>query len=442
MAPRFSGRIWTALTVLLLTTCGAVAVSPALAATQYLGGSPAFSASVAGVNEFVPGQDATITLIVRNDGLNAMKQLGQSTIEAEDLPTTAKFVSIGLISDTDAILVRTDPQMFGSIPSGTTGVPVQIQVKISANATEGEYQLPLAISYKYLRVIPQEQADVYEFTYNAANVTVPVTVRIKPEVKIDVIEAIADPLSAGTEGYLSLKIRNAGPENGKMASVKLVRSGSSAVIPTDATVYIGDFPGGGIIDCRYKIAASDNAINQTYPVDVIVSYTNREGAVVTSTPETIGIPVNAKPRFTIISAVPSLAAGSTGTIEVRYRNDGATTVYASQSQIRPHGPVTASDNLAYLGDIPPGESATARYDLQVDRSADTAEYILDSTLRYRDSFGNSQESDSIGVPLRILPAETVTVAGIPVTVPAMIVILAGIAAGIGLSVYRRRKRMR
>ncbi len=441
MALRFSGRTWT-LAVVLLIACGMVAVAPALAATQYLGGSPAFSASVAGVNEFVPGQDATITLTVRNDGLSAMKQLGQATIEAEDLPTTAKFVSIGLSSDTDAILVRTDPQMFGAIPSGTTGVPVQIQLKISANATNGEYQLPLAISYKYLRVIPQEQADVFEFTYNTANVTIPVIIRIKPEVKTDVIEAVADPLSAGTEGYLSLKIRNAGPENGTMASVKLVRSGSSAVIPTDATVYIGDFPSGGIVACRYKIAASNNAINQTYPVDVLVSYTNREGAVVTSTPETIGVPVNAKPRFTIISAVPSLAVGSTGTIEVRYRNDGATTVYASQSRISPHGPVTTGDSAAYLGDIPPGESAIARYDIQVDRSADPGEYILDSTLRYRDPFGNSQESDSIGVTLRILPAEIMTVAGIPIAGIAILVILAVIAAGIGRSVYRRRKKMR
>jgi hypothetical protein len=441
MIPRFSRRRLTALATVILIACCAVMAFPASAATQYLGGSPAFSASVAGVNEFVPGQEATITLMVKNDGLSAMKQLGQATIEAEDLPTTAKFVRIALISDTDAILVRTDPQMFGAIPAGTTGIPVQIQLKISANAANGEYQLPLAISYSYLKVIPQEQADVYAFTYNTANVTVPVTIRIKPEVKIDVIEAVADPLSAGTEGYLSLQIRNAGPENGKMASVRLVRSGNSAVIPTDSTVYIGDLPSGGIVDCRYKIAASNNAINQTYPVDVLVSYTNSEGAVVTSTPETIGVPVQLKPRFTVLSAVPSLAAGSTGTIEVRYRNDGTMTIYASQSQISPHGPVSTTDNVAYLGDIPPGESATARYDVQVDRSADPGEYILDSKIRYRDSFGNSQESDSIRVTLQILPAESMTVAGVPVAGIAILVILAAAAAGIGLFAYRRRKRI-
>lgn len=438
--PSFFSRTSTALAVFLLLVCSSIAVFPVSAATQYLGGSPAFTASVAGVNEFVPGQDATITLLVKNNGLNAMKQLDKGTIEAEDLPTTAKFVTIGLSSKDDAIQIKTDPQMFGAIPAGGTGIPVQIQLKISANATDGEYRLPLVISYTYLRVIPQEQADVYEYTYNTANDTVPVTIRIKPEVKIEVIEAIADPLSAGTEGYLALKIRNRGPENGTMASVKLVRSGSSAIIPTDATVYIGDFPSGGIIDCRYKIAASNNAINQTYPIDVSVSYTNREGAVVTSRPETIGVPVNAKTRFTIISAVPSVAAGSTGTIEVRYRNDGSSTAFAAQSKISPHGDVTFNDNMAYLGDIPPGESATARYEVQADRAADPKEYTFDSTLRYRDSFGNSQESDTIGVTLQILPAPAGSIAGIPILPVAAVVILVIIATGTGLLAYQRRKR--
>lgn len=436
----FSGLPGTALAVILLIACSAVVVEPVLAATQYIGGSPSFSASVNGVNEFAPGQEVTITLLVKNTGLNSMKQLDKGTIEAEDLPTTAKFVTIGLSSENDAILVQTDPQMFGNIPAGGTGVPVQIHLKILANATEGEYRLPLSIAYKYLRVIPQEQADVYEFTYNTADDTVPVTIRIRPEVKIEIIEAVTDPLSAGTEGILSLKIRNAGPENGTLASIKLVRSGSSALIPTDATVFIGDFPSGGIVDCRYKIAASNNAINQTYPIDVIVTYTNREGTVVASTPETIGIAVNAKTRFTIISAVPSVAAGSTGTFEVRYRNDGATTAYSAQSRVSPHGAVTIDDNMAYLGDIPPGESATARYEIQVVGNAEPKEYTFDSTLRYRDSFGNSQESDTIGVTLQVLPAKPGNVAGIPILIIAAGIILVIIAAGIGLLAHRGRKR--
>jgi hypothetical protein len=437
----FSGNTSAALAMIILLICSAAIVAPVSAATKYLGGSPSFSASVIGINEFTPGQDATISILVKNSGVNIMKQLDQGTIEAEDLPTTAKFVRIGLTSGSDEIVIKTDPQMVGDIPTGGDGVTVKFNAKISTNATTGEYQLPLAIGYEYPRVIQQENAEIFEYTYNTANDTLPVTIRIKPEVKIAVIETVPDPLSTGTEGYLHLKIKNTGPENGSMASVKIVRSGNGAVIPTDSTAFIGDFPSGSIADCRFKIAASTDATNQTYPVDVFVSYTNHEGTVVTSEPETIGIPVNAKTSFSVVSPVPSVAAGSHSIIEVQYRNDGRLTAYATQSQISPHGAVTIGNNVAYLGDIQPGESAIARYDVQVDGTMEPGEYAFDSKLRFRDALGNSQESDTVPVNLQILPAKTGTVAGLPVTIVVAGIILVIIAAGIVLLANRRRKKL-
>ena len=46
-------------------------------------------------------------------------------------------------------LIKTDPQMVGDIRGGNT-VTVQFKAKISANATAGEYQLPLTLQYRYL----------------------------------------------------------------------------------------------------------------------------------------------------------------------------------------------------------------------------------------------------------------------------------------------------
>ena len=436
-----SGNTSAALALIMLLVCGAAIVAPVSAATKYLGGSPLFSASVIGVNEFTPGQDATISILVKNSGVNIMKQVDQGTIEAEDLPTTAKFVRIGLTSDSDAIVVKTDPQMVGDIPANGNGVTVKFHATISTNATAGEYQLPLEIGYEYPRILQQENAEIFEYAYNSADDTLPVTIRIKPEVKIEVIEAVPDPLSAGTEGYLDLKIKNTGPENGSMASVKIIRSGNSAIIPTDSTVFIGDLPSGSVAECRFKIAASADATNQTYPVDVLVSYTNHEGTVVTSDPETIGIPVNAKTSFSVISPVAAVSAGSRSIIEVQYRNDGNLTAYATQSKISPHGAVTISNNVAYLGDLQPGKSATARYDVQVDGSADPAVYAFDSKLRFRDALGNSQESDTTIVNIQILPARAGTVAGLPVAVVVAGLILVIVAAGIVLLANRRRKRL-
>jgi hypothetical protein len=244
-------------------------------------------------------------------------------------------------------------------------------------------------------------------------------------------------MAVGTEGFLTVKIRNAGPETGYMASAKLIQAGNSAIIPTDSMAFIGTFPSGNVTECRFKIAASTDATEQVYPVNVVVSYTNSEGTAVTSKAETIGIPVNAKTSFSITSTVPSLAAGSKDSIEVTYRNNGKLTVFKAQSRMVPHMPVSSDDGVSYLGDIKPGESVTARYDLAVDSSAKPGTYTFDSTLRFRDALDNSQESDTIEVPVEIISAK----AGIPITTIVLAILLVAIIAGIGYYLYRQKKSL-
>ena len=168
-----SGVSGIALVLLTQLACSILIATPASAVTQHLGDGPSFTAMLAGNNEFVPGADTTITLLVKNTGLNAMKQVAMGTIEPEDQQNTAKTITISLASAGDAVIIKTDPQMVGDIRGGNS-VTVHFRAKISENATEGEYQLPLTLQYRYLRVIVQEKADVFEFTYNEVEDTIPV----------------------------------------------------------------------------------------------------------------------------------------------------------------------------------------------------------------------------------------------------------------------------
>jgi hypothetical protein len=439
----FSRHATAAFAVIALLICGAAIAAPVSAATKYLGGSPSFSVSVTGANEFTPGEDATINVLVKNSGVNTIKQLDLGTIDYEDLPTTAKYVTLTLVSGSDAITIKSDPQMVGSIPSGGIGTTVQFKAKISANATTGEYQLPLTLEYRYPNDIRQEKADVFEYSYTPVTETIPVTIRIKPEMKIAVLEAVPDTMAAGTEGYLRLTLKNIGPEDGTKATAKLIGggSGNSGIVPTDSTAYIGDFPSSGTVNCTFKIVASKDATSQTYPVGVSVTYTNREGDIVNTDTEIIGVPVYAKTSFAVTSPVPSITAGTHATVDVTYRNNGVLAVYEAQSRITPHGLVTSDNNLAYLGTINPGESVTARYELQADSAAEPGEYAFDSTIRYRDAMGNSQESDTVSVTVTILPAQAGTIAGLPAGTVAAVIVVLVIAAAIGLFAYRRRKSM-
>src|SRR5208337_1917443 len=47
-----------------------LAISPALAGSKYMAGSPELEAHIAGTNEFSPGDDVNLQVVIENTGLN------------------------------------------------------------------------------------------------------------------------------------------------------------------------------------------------------------------------------------------------------------------------------------------------------------------------------------------------------------------------------------
>jgi hypothetical protein len=133
--------------------------------------------------------------------------------------------------------------------------------------------------------------------------------------------------------------------------------------------------------------------------------------------------------------MPEVQGGAEKTIEVQYRNDGNVTVYAAQAGLSLHAPVTIGDNTAYLGDIGPGDSATAHYEVEADEAAEPMVYSFDSNIRYRDSFGTSQESDTIPVQISVVPAS-----GSGASLVLAGCIAAVIIVGVAFLVYRQKKK--
>lgn len=414
--------------------------APASAAATYSQGSPDFTASITGTNEFVPGSETTLDVLVQNNGVNLFKQVkGAATIAQEDLPNAAKYVTIGLSSSSPLVTVKSDPQFAGTIPGSGGSVLKGFVVKVAEDATGGSYTLPLFISYRYPLVTPQEGSDTFSFVYGTENITIPLTIRMKQGIKTVIVAAAYDNIGIGSEGTVLFTVRNDGQDDGTDAVVTATRNGKSPVIPVDSSVYIGDFSAGGTAACRYRLAVADSAEEQTYPVDVSVTYRNSEGSTVTTAPVTIGVPVSGKPVFEVVSPPPQVAAGATTTVTVMYRNTGTHTVSDAIARMTAHDPVTIGDNSAWLGAIGPGEEKAASFIVQADPGAAPGEYTFDSRVRYRDSSGTSLASDTVTVRMDLLPAEK-SLAG---AVPGNAVILSGIAIigvpAIALLIYRRRK---
>jgi len=391
--------------IVLLFLAAAVCCTPVMGQEKYLGGSPQITAYIAGSNQFSPGQDAMITVVLQNSGTYSTMYINQGTLPQEDIPTTAKLVTASLSSGGAPINITTPTQTLNDIPSPAV-TSVSFSAKITSDATMGSYTLPLTVNYSYLSnsLANQPTSDEVQPVYTPVTVTIPLTVMIEPVVQVDVLDAEASGLAVGTEGYINLTIKNDGYQNGTQASVQILQHGNSAIVPTDNNVYIGDFPSGGVVTCQYRVSVSSAAQQQTYPVDVVVTYTNSDGNTVISAPDTVGIPVAGKLTFTVVSPPAVITQGTSSVIDVVYQNTGAITANNAEAELTTYSPLASGDSLAYLGNIPPGGTATAHYTISADGSAAPGTYPLDTEVRYRDILDNSQVSDTFTANVQVAPA--------------------------------------
>jgi hypothetical protein len=428
------------LTCILLLLCGLL-ISPVMAGERYMAGSPELSAYISGNNEFSPGTEVQLPVVIENTGVNDVKIQTVDTISLDDLPNTAKFLTITLAPGNAPVVIKSDPQMVGDL-KGAKSVPVSFIAKINTEASGGTYLLPLVLNYSYLQI--GGSGDQYlrsnsiEYIYKTENITLNIPIKIKSDVSIDVLSAEPEHLNVGTEGYLNLKIKNTGSEDGTKTIINITRNGNSPIIPTDSSVYIGDFPPGSTVECRYKVSVSSDAEKQSYPVDVFAVYQNNEGDFVTSRSDTVGIPVGGKADFTIISAPAEMNPGNKKDITVEYKNTGDTAIYSAQARISAVDPFTSNDDIAYIGDLKPGESKVVSYVMSVDRSATLKQYGLDSEIRYRDALDNTYISDTMKVKVNVTaPTGITTVLSNPIYLSVLIAAIIGI---LYLVYHYRRKK--
>ena len=406
--------------------------APAIADTKYLSGGPDITAAIAGTNEFSPGQETTLMVSIQNRGLIDIKFVQSGIVERDDLPNTARLVRAILLPGDVPITVKSDPQPAGDILGGKS-VVVPFVVRFDPDAPAGDYVLPLVLRYTYLRSAEQHGQDAITYYYKEVEESLSLPVRVKPEAFLSVESILTEHLNAGNEGYLSLRIQNTGYVDASSAVVRIARNGASPVIPTDSSIYIGNYPAGATVDVRFKVSVSREAGNQSYPLDLFLVYDDGSEAQVKSQVLTIGVPVKEKIGFSIIRDPEPLRAGARQVIEVEYRNTGPAPAYNAQARISAVDPFTSNDDTAFLGDIAPGEEARARFIVTVDASATSKDYGLDSEIRYRDALGNSQISDSMKVKVTVRESSSL----LPFIA---VLVLIGAAAGAAYYYFRVRKR--
>jgi hypothetical protein len=408
-----------------------IVITPAQAGTKYMAGSPELSAYISGTNEVNPGDTVSLQVVIENKGVNQFKFIQSGIVERDDLPNTAKFLTVSLAAGDAPVTIKSDPQMLGDV-KGSSTVSCVITTKVDKDAASGSFNLPLTLKYTYLYEAEQYGTDTIQYYYKERDEIFSLPIKIRPELKISVISAEAEHLNAGTEGYVTLIVKNTGHENGKNAIIKITRNDKSPILPTASSMYVGDFAVNQTVTSRFKVSVSSDAEEQTYPLDVLVDYENNEGDQVTSDGETIGITVGKKIDFAIISAPDEVSPGQKKVINVRYANTGGATAYNVQARISAVDPFTSNDDTAFLGTLAPGETRDATFEISVDKSATIKEYALDSEVRFRDALDNSLISDPMKV--RIVVQNEDSLLGNPF----VLAVIAAAVILIGYLVYRQR----
>lgn len=429
---------------LLIMVLGIIVTSlisaPALAGTKYMSGSPELSASIIGTNEFTPDTTAPLQIQIQNAGLNEIKFVQSGIVDTDDNPSTAKMVTVSLQPGDAPILVKSDPQMIGDI-KGSHSVPASFEIRISDNARAGSYTIPVVLDYTYLENAEQEGTDSITYRYGTEKKVIDLPFVIKSAINLNVTEVQTENINAGGSGFITLTLQNTGSDTGTNAVANLSRSGNSPIIPVSSSVFIGTFAPNSSVTAKYKVSVSKDAEPQDYPIAVAVSYDNADGETLVTPSQKLGISVGSDIGFTITSETPKLNPGKKGFIELTYRNDGSVPVYSAEVRISAVDPFSSDDDLSYLGDIQPGESAVARFGLTVDGTADTKIYGLDSEIKYRDALEDSHVSDTIKVPILVVPVEgPAALLSNPIVIGVLLVLILG--GGYYYYEYRRKNKNR
>ena len=214
-------------------------------------GSPDLSAHIAGTNEFSPGDDVNLQVVIGNTGLNQYKIIQSGIIDPSDLSTTAKQLTVTLGASDTPIVIKADPQAVGDLLASTTATAT-FHIKVNQDAPRGptrsrcpELHVPVpgrAGRHRYLN-----------YQYKTVNESIDLPIKIKSEVQIAVLDVDAEDLNAGNEGYVNLTIKNIGYEEGRNAAVQIQQNDNSPVTPSEGSVYIGDFPIGAVVTCQFRV---------------------------------------------------------------------------------------------------------------------------------------------------------------------------------------------
>lgn len=204
------------------------------------------------------------------------------------------------------------------------------------------------------------------------------------------------------------------------ATLSLVDPDTPIDIKLD-TLLLGSISSGKSLEspAEFPIEVYDNAEAGTYRLKLNVKYRYQKDSAVTppygdtyywheemNQTMYLDIFVEEEPYFKVIKTESCLQKGDKETINITYANIGDDVAYDCIARISVVDPFTTSDDEAYLGDMYPGDSKTATFEVNVADDATVKPYAISTEVKYTDKHDESQYSDDLKASVNVGESES------------------------------------
>ena len=403
--------------VTLLLVSSAVA-TPAAAARYSENHEPELTASVQGSHVLAPGETTTLRVGIQNRGTAVTNSEGKVSDLAAAFRTAgvtpgAAMATTATFESTDApVTLRTGEQSVGTVsPDGQRTAALELEV--AENATPGTYRIPVALDYQYVRAVSVDNDETFVTRRDVTRRT-HVTVRIEPTVRLGIESVSGENLYAKEDGRVTVTARNDGSETATDA--ELLIEGSDQLTPRTNGLSLGTLDPGETATASFRVGVSETEWTDIYTVPFRLRYEDSNGVVRESQTRSGQVTIRDAPTFDLSATTTDLYVDSTGAVTLSVTNTGDRPVTNARALLAPMEPFSPLSTSASLGTLDPGETATARFKLEVADRAIAQDYPLEFTVAYEDAYRETVESDPLTVPVAVGPEMTVDTSGSPAVV--------------------------
>ncbi|MBO8181287.1 MAG: hypothetical protein H0Z28_00665 [Archaeoglobus sp.] len=259
---------------------------------------------------------------------------------------------------------------------------------------------------------------------------------VSAEPALKVLKSETRELIPGMTGELILNLEDSIDASSANLYLLSPESGLKAV---SSSAFVDDFSK----DVRFRISADGDIVSGLYTLYLIESFSTAKAKDLVSIAE-VPVKVESKSAYFEIVSIESseLYPDSTGYITVKIRNSGTMDVQNAVLKLELTPPLSVAGGSAiggmigqsqpgtyFIGKLKPGDTAIAKFRVEVDKDAGEGMFPVKIQLEYRDSQGYMHTSDEIttSVEVKEKPAITPLIGGALVLAVIALVIAARFA---------------